>query len=293
MSAELPGCHRYLNRIAPPPLVPVQLDRAAAAGLVQAGVPQSQRQHEGSYRTVHSGEGLAAGAREVRRARRGSIERKYQYRAGLGVCADGPAVSRGDARRGEQRTRVAHSCLWRRRRNSHRRRLGIRGAIAEVERLGAESGVFLPQQFANPDNAEAHRLGTAREVLDQIPGGRVDAVVSGVGTGGTLVGLFEGLRENGCPVVPVLAKPVDLERTPDAECCSFSMRIPGVADSISEIFKPDRLPGLVTMEVPDEDALATTRELIRLGFPVGPSSGLNYRAAIAMLRRWMTPLRRS
>ncbi len=90
------------------------------------------------------------------------------------------------------------------------------------------------------------------------------------------MGLFEGLRENGCRVVPILAKPVNLIRTPDIECCSFSARIPGVADSISEIFKAERVPGLVTIEVRDEDALATTRELIRIGFPVGPSSGLNY-----------------
>ena len=166
---------------------------------------------------------------------------------------------------------------------------GIRGAIAEVERLGNEPGVFLPKQFANPDNAEAHRLGTAREVLDQIPGGRVDAVVSGVGTGGTLVGMFEGLRENGCRVVPVLAKPVNLTRTPEAECCSFSARIPGVADAISEIFRTERVPGLVTVEVRDEDALATTRELIRLGFPVGPSSGLNYRAALEVSRQLNDP----
>jgi cysteine synthase A len=96
--------------------------------------------------------------------------------------------------------------------------------------------------------------------------------------------------------VPVLAKPVNLVRTPEAECCSFSgslpsergtfsARIPGVADAISEIFRPERLPGLITIEVRDEEALATTRELIRLGFPVGPSSGLNYRAAVEILRR--------
>ncbi len=168
--------------------------------------------------------------------------------------------------------------------------LGIRGAIAEVERIGSAPGVFLPKQFANMDNAEAHRLGTAREVLDQIPGGKVDAVASGVGTGGTLVGLFEGLRENGCRVVPVLARPVNLTRTPEAECCSFSSRIPGVADSISEIFRADRLPGLLTVEVRDEDALATTRELIRFGFPVGPSSGLNYCAALDALRQLNDPL---
>jgi cysteine synthase A len=166
---------------------------------------------------------------------------------------------------------------------------GIRGAIAEVERLGKEPGIFLPRQFANLDNAEAHRVGTAREVIDQIPGGRVDAIVSGVGTGGTLVGLFQGLCESGCQVVPVLAKPVNLVCAHEVECCSFSARIPGVADALSEIFRPERVPGLLTVEVQDEDALATTRELIRLGFPVGPSSGLNYRAAIEAQRQLAIP----
>jgi cysteine synthase len=156
---------------------------------------------------------------------------------------------------------------------------GVRAAIAEAERLAAE-GYFLPRQFSNPDNADAHRVGTAREVLDQIPGGTVGAVVSGVGTGGTLVGLFEGFRETGCPVVPVFVRPVNIVRTPEAECCSFSGRIPGVVDQLSAIFHPDGLPGLRTVEVDDEVALEATRRLIRLGYPVGPSSGLNFVAAV-------------
>jgi cysteine synthase A len=284
MSAELPGCHRYLNRIAPSPLVPVQLDAALppvwckleflnpsgstkdriARFILEKGWRQG-RVRRGD-RVVEASSGSTSIALALACAQMGlrflavmpegvSNERVFIIRAYGGDVRFTPAA------------------------------LGIRGAIAEVERLGKQSDVFLPKQFANPDNAEAHRLGTAREVLDQIPGGRVDAVVSGVGTGGTLVGLFEGLRENGCPVVPVLARPVNLVQTPEAECCSFSARIPGVADAISEIFRPERVPGLVTVEVRDEDALATTRELIRLGFPVGPSSGLNYRAAVEILRR--------
>jgi len=166
---------------------------------------------------------------------------------------------------------------------------GIRAAIAETERLADRPGAFLPRQFANMDNAEAHRLGTAREVMDQIPGGSVDAVVSGVGTGGTLVGLFQGLRESGCPVIPVLARPVNIVSTQDVECCSFSSRIPGVADSISQIFQADRLPGLISLEVQDELALATTRRLINKGFPVGPSSGLNLAAALAVYAQLNRP----
>lgn len=288
MSAELPGCHRYLNRIAPPPLVPVRLDPALPpvwckleflnpSGSTKDRIARfilekawRQGRVKCGDRVVEASSGSTSIALALACAQMGlrflavmpegvSNERVFIIRAYGGDVKFTPAAA------------------------------GIRGAIAEVERLGKEPGVFLPRQFANPDNAEAHRLGTAREVLDQIPGGRVDAVASGVGTGGTLVGLFEGLRENGCPVLPVLARPVNLVRTHEVECCSFSARIPGVADSISEIFKPERLPGLITAEVRDEDALATTRELIRLGFPVGPSSGLNYCAALEALRKLNDP----
>jgi cysteine synthase A len=160
---------------------------------------------------------------------------------------------------------------------------GVLESIRETERIGAGTLAFLPKQFANEDNELAHRMGTAREMVDQIPTGIVDAGVSGVGTGGTLVGLFDGLRDCGCAVTPVLAKPVALSS--DLECCSFSGRIPGVVDRISKIFREDRLPGLETIEVRDEDALDTARELLRRGLPVGPSSGLNYCAALEMAKR--------
>lgn len=159
---------------------------------------------------------------------------------------------------------------------------GIVGAIDEAERLGEAAGTFLPRQFKNLDNAEAHRVGTAREILDQIPGSSVQGVVSGVGTGGTLVGLYEGFTEAGNNVVPGHARPINLMGKPEVECCSFSARIPGVADDLSQIFHPGKLPGLQTLEVNDEEALATTRELIRRGYPVGPSSGLNYLASVRL-----------
>ncbi|MCE9561237.1 MAG: cysteine synthase family protein [Planctomycetes bacterium] len=282
MSAELPGHHRYINRIAATPLVPVRLESATvwckleflnpsgstkdriARFILEKAWRQGRLKCED--RVVEASSGSTSIALALACAQMG-----LRFLAVLpeGVSSERVFIIR--AYGGEVKTTP--------------RELGIRGAIAEVERLGLEPGYFLPRQFANPDNAEAHRISTAREMVDQIPGGRVDAVVSGVGTGGTLVGLFEGLRESGCQVVPVLARPVNLTRTHDAECCSFSSRIPGVADSISEIFRPERVPGLVTVEVQDEDAMTTTRELIRLGFPVGPSSGLNYRAAVEVQRK--------
>src|SRR5678816_1846843 len=120
---------------------------------------------------------------------------------------------------------------------------GMRGAMAHVERLARDQRVFAPRQFENPDNVEAHRVWTGQEVLSQIPGGAVDVV----GTGGFA----------------------------DVECCSFSSRVPGVVEGLSRLFDPARLPGLVELDVADEVAIATARALIRRGFPVGPSSGLN------------------
>jgi len=157
---------------------------------------------------------------------------------------------------------------------------GIEGAIRTTEQIAAEDpAVFLPRQFSNPDNAQAHRFLTAREIIDDIPSGRADAVVSGVGTGGTLVGLYEGLCDAGCQPTPVFARPVNLTHRADVECCSFSCRIPGVVECVSTIFHPAAMPGLETIEVTDSEALATTRALMSKGYPVGASSGLNYRAA--------------
>src|SRR5262245_42271271 len=72
---------------------------------------------------------------------------------------------------------------------------GILGAMRWAEQQAEKTGAFLPRQFENPDNPEAHRVSTGQEILCQIPEGVVDAVVSGVGTGGTLVGLYRAFAE--------------------------------------------------------------------------------------------------
>jgi cysteine synthase A len=161
---------------------------------------------------------------------------------------------------------------------------GMAGCIAASETLAEELGAFLPRQFSNPENVAAHRFGTAREILDQIPDRRVDAVVSGVGTGGTLVGLTLGCATRRSLERAFLARPVDLGNQREQECCSFSCRIPGVMECASAIFREADYPGVAAIEVSDDEALETTRALIRMGFPVGPSSGLNYRAAMIAAR---------
>lgn len=160
---------------------------------------------------------------------------------------------------------------------------GIRGAIETAERYAKQHGALHTRQFENPDNAEAHRLWTGQEILSQIPRGMVHAVVSGVGTGGTIVGLHSAFVQAGCQTIPVAARPVRLGGEgphTEIECCSFSTRVPGVVDGISKLYTHAALPGLRELDVDEEAALSTTRALIRKGFPVGPSTGLNFCAAV-------------
>ena len=167
------------------------------------------------------------------------------------------------------------------------RELGIRGAIAAAERLAREEGALHTRQFENPDNPEAHRLWTGQEILSQIPRGMVHAVVSGVGTGGTIVGLYSAFSQAGCAAIPVAARPVrrgEGSTHTDLECCSFSTRVPGVVEGISKLYTHAALPGLREIDVDEDDALQTTKLLIQKGFPVGPSSGLNYCAAATIAR---------
>ena len=169
---------------------------------------------------------------------------------------------------------------------------GMAGCIEQTQTLARTEDAFLPRQFENNDNAEAHRRATAVEILAEIPGRSVDAVVSGVGTGGTLVGLYRGFQDFGCKTLPVLARPVRVSDDAhyaggcfqQAECCSFSTCVPGVMDNQSEILRSADLDGLVTIEVEEEHALETTRALIRKGFAVGSSSGLNYVAALEIAK---------
>ena len=162
---------------------------------------------------------------------------------------------------------------------------GIKGAQARAEAIARETGAYYTRQFENPDNAAAHREGTGREALDQVPGGVIDAVVAGVGTGGTLVGLYQACVERGGRPVPVNARPVDRHAEGTGLRGPYSTRIPGVVDGASRIFAEAKLPQLVTEDVTADEALAMARRLARMGFPVGPSSGLNICAARKVAKR--------
>nr|WP_295970481.1 cysteine synthase A [uncultured Bacillus sp.] len=71
---------------------------------------------------------------------------------------------------------------------------GMKGAITKAEELAKENGYFLPQQFENEANPETHRNTTGKELVEQFPDG-LDAFIAGIGTGGTITGVGEVLRE--------------------------------------------------------------------------------------------------
>ncbi len=158
---------------------------------------------------------------------------------------------------------------------------GMPAAIAETERrAAADPGVFLPRQFTNPDNAAAHELRTGPELLAavQAAGATLDGFVAAVGTAGTLMGVGRAVRRANRQAA--VARVVVAGETVDAEqggpAC---LGIPGVIDCISGLLDEAELGGRPPIAVPRSEAMDTTRELIRRGFPVGPSSGLNLAGA--------------
>jgi cysteine synthase len=159
---------------------------------------------------------------------------------------------------------------------------GMHGAIRKAGELLAEHpDYFMPQQFSNPANPEAHRRGTARELLEQFD--RIDAFVAGVGTGGTITGVGEVLRER-MPGVRIYAvepsaSPVLSHGEPGFH------RIQGIgAGFVPDILDTDLYAEVI--RVSDEDAADLTRRLARdEGLLLGISSGANCCAALQVARR--------
>jgi cysteine synthase A len=85
---------------------------------------------------------------------------------------------------------------------------GMKGAIAKAEELAKENGYFLPQQFENEANPEIHRLTTGKELVEQFPDG-LDAFVAGIGTGGTITGAGEVLKEKYPDIQIYAVEPTD------------------------------------------------------------------------------------
>jgi cysteine synthase len=155
--------------------------------------------------------------------------------------------------------------------------LSIDGAVQEAKRMAAaDPNIYTPQQFENPDNPRCHYEQTANEIWRQMSGD-VDCFVAGVGSGGTLQGISKFLKEHHPTTKIVAVEPKNVSALLGHE--PGMHKIQGIGDGFIPAILDVSLVDEV-IEVTDEDAIETTRQLSReLGLLVGISSGANVWAA--------------
>ncbi len=154
---------------------------------------------------------------------------------------------------------------------------GIKGAVERVKEIAAQdSRIFVPQQFENPDNPRIHYEQTAPELWRQMTGD-IACFVAGVGSGGTLQGVGKFLKEHKPGVKIMAVEPKDVSALLGHE--PGLHQIQGIGDGfVPTILDVSLVDDVV--EVTDEDAIETTRQLGRdYGMLVGISSGANVWAA--------------
>lgn len=160
---------------------------------------------------------------------------------------------------------------------------GMPGAIEKARRLAAEiPGAFMPQQFDNPANPEIHRRTTAEEIWKDT-GGEIDILVGGVGTGGTITGAGEALKEKKPQLKVVAVEPYSSPVLSGGR--KGSHKIQGIgAGFVPEVFNAAVVDEI--FKVKDEEAFKTCRRLARLeGLVVGISSGAAVHAATEIAKR--------
>jgi cysteine synthase A len=166
---------------------------------------------------------------------------------------------------------------------------GMPGAVRKAEELNAANdNYFMPQQFKNPANPEVHRQTTAEEIWRDTDG-KVDILVSGVGTGGTITGVSEVLKQRKpefqAIAVEPKASPVITQRRAGQDLQPGKHTIQGIgAGFIPDVLNVDVIDDVV--QVDDEDARETARAMARNeGLMCGISSGAAAWAAIQVAKR--------
>jgi len=167
--------------------------------------------------------------------------------------------------------------------------LGMKGAIAEAERLAAETpNSFVPQQFKNPANPDVHRRTTAEEIWRDTDG-KVDTIVAGVGTGGTITGVAQVIKERKPTFKAIAVEPVDspvLTQTKNhEEVRPGPHKIQGIGPGfVPNVLELDLVDEVI--RVSNEDAFATARRSAREeGILVGISAGAAIKAAVEVAKR--------
>ncbi|MFC7372332.1 cysteine synthase A [Fictibacillus iocasae] len=159
---------------------------------------------------------------------------------------------------------------------------GMGGAIRKAEELAKEHGYFMPQQFKNEANPEIHRHTTGQEILTQFPDG-LDAFVSGIGTGGTITGAGQVLKEKYPDILIVAVEPADSPVLSGGK--PGPHKIQGIgAGFVPEILNTDIYDEVMT--VPTEKAFEYARRAAREeGLLGGISSGAAIYAAIETAKK--------
>lgn len=166
---------------------------------------------------------------------------------------------------------------------------GMKGAIAEAERIAARTPhSFMPQQFRNPANPEVHRKTTAEEIWNDTEG-KVDILVAGIGTGGTITGVAEVIKERKPSFWTVGVEPKDspvITQTLHHEPLKPGPhKIQGIgAGFVPDILRLDLVDEVI--EASNEDAFTWARRMAREeGILVGISSGAAVWAAVQVAKR--------
>jgi cysteine synthase A len=160
---------------------------------------------------------------------------------------------------------------------------GMKGAIAKAEEIAAATpGSFIPMQFDNPANPEIHRKTTAEEIWRDT-GGKVDIVVAGVGTGGTITGLSEALKAKKPGLKSFAIEPFDSPVISEGRAGPH--KIQGIGPGfVPKVFNRAAVDEVLTVK--SEDAGAAARKLAKEeGILVGISSGAALWAAIQVAKR--------
>jgi cysteine synthase A len=156
----------------------------------------------------------------------------------------------------------------------------VTDALEKSRELGKKDGYWCPNQFGNAWNVEENRDVLGKEILSQIPdGATIDAIVQGVGTGGTLIGVSQALKTK-FPNLKVFAMEPDEAAT--IKCGEFREHlIEGISDGfIPDIIKRHRHEIDEIIQIKGIEAVETMKDIAKeTGMFVGPSSGANYLAA--------------
>lgn len=164
----------------------------------------------------------------------------------------------------------------------------VNEARDEAIRIGSLPGHYCPQQFDNEWNVEENREWLGREIIAQLPQGmKIDALVQGVGTGGTLIGVAQALKLWHNPDIKIFAMEPTESRT--LECCIVGdHKIEGISDGfVPTIYQRHRhiVDGIISIK--SEVAIDVAQKLAsQRGLFVGPSAGANYQAAKEIRRQY-------